>query len=506
MADPTTPNTPPASEGIPVDDDLPQPTENTKPVSNPGEKTDATTAGPAPRGQANTQQAFPVFKPLKDPWNDDEIIYAPPSEVSSRLEEAFEGMDENEKKDLVIDPQWNLALQAGLNHSPDMDFYAKLSEREKAVWCQAVEFAGRLLGISKPRIGEADNAVLRGEQALARMRAYMGLGGTFRIPLWHSGFWITIGTPGESAQIALDRQISEEKLSLGRATSGMMYSNGSVFLVEAIVQFFLDHKVSTTLKDESVDLMDRISIHDIQTLAWGLACSIYPDGFQYARAILGKTPAENRTELGLIDVAKLQWTDTGALTERQISHMANITTGAMTNESIELYRQEFKDRLERRVPVSDKMTINLTAPTVRQHITAGQVWINDIVTTTDRAFGINQDPKTRDNYIWRQGLASVLRQYRHWIKSIELGGAMVDHPETVDRMLNELSSLDPVREKIVEAVMSFAQDSTVSYIAVPTVDEREEKHLPHAPHLLPIDALTTFFTLLKQKLQKVMTR
>lgn len=455
----------------------------------------------------HVRQDFPVFEELKDPWNDNAITLTVPGEQSGVLEETLEGFSKGEQASLSRDEKWIAHAGIGIHHQPRLDMFDKLSEREKSDWRQVIKHGERVLGITKPKIGDADNAILRGEAAMLRARAYMGLGGQYRVPLWNSGFWVTVVTPGDEAILELDRKLAEEKIALGRATSGLLFSNASVFIVDHVVQFVMNHLVSSTLKDSSREnLLKWLTIHDIQHLAWGMACAIWPNGFQYARAVLGATPAQNKVVEGKINVSKLQWIDYGSLTEWQIKHMANITIGSMTNEEMERYQKEFTIRSERQIKVNDNVRLNLHVPSVEAHLLSGQKWVNNIVTMTNRVFGMDQDDDERNAYVTNQGKATMLRQYGHWVKSVELGDAQVVDVEDIEDQLSLYSSDDAARDLIMNEVIKYAEDTTAAFIAVPTVDEREELRYPRMPHLLPIDALTAFFTLLRQKLPQILAR
>lgn len=459
----------------------------------------------------HVNQRYPVLDPLSDPWNDDAVALMIPGETRRRVEEVLNTMSDGEQQAIAENARWMATAGAGLADTPLADMNASLSDREGSLWEQVVHVNGRALGISRPKIGDGDNAILRGTAARTRMRSQLGMGTEYRVPLWHSGFWITVRSPGEDQLLELDRKLSEEKIALGRATTGLLYSNASVFNVNHITQFVLDQIVSTTLKNGTRTNIERlISIHDIQTLAWGMACAVWPNGFQYARAILGKVPAENRVVEGKINVSKLQWTDTAAFTETQLAHMANITTGAMTDDAVIGYQKTFAKRMERRVELRDGTAVTLQVPSLQDHVTVGQRWVNDIVTMTDKVFGMDQDPDARRAYISNQGKATMLRQYAHWIKYAEMGTSSTDQEnrdeEALAGILDDLSSDDTIRNAILKAVSVYAEDTTVSFIAVPTADEREENIFAPHPHLLPLDALSTFFTLLRQKLQLILMR
>lgn len=462
---------------------------------------------PAREPNPNVEQGFPVYVPLTDPWNDDAITLVVPDEQAGRLESTLESYSKGDQENLAKDERWISAAGMGIAMQPRLDMNDKLDERTGSKWRQVVTHNNKALGITKPKLGDDDNAILSGERALQRTRAYMGLGGQYRIPLWNSGFWITVKTPGDDAILELDRKLAEEKIALGRATAGLLFSNASVFIVDHVTRFVLDHMVSSTLKDSSHEnIIRRISIHDIQHLAWGMACSIWPNGFQYARAVLGDTPEKNRVVEGKINVSKLQWIDIASLTDWQIKHMANITIGSMTNDDLERYQKDFTIRGERRISLNENVHVNLGVPSMDEHLVSGQKWVNGIVTMTNRVFGMDQDDTARNTYVTNQGKATLLRQYGHWVKSVELGTGLVTDLDTIEKQLDLFSSDDVARDLIMNEVIKYAEDTTVAFIAVPTVDEREEQKFPRMPHLLPIDALTTFFTLLRQKLPQILTR
>ncbi|WP_321936375.1 hypothetical protein [Paraburkholderia sp. J8-2] len=222
------------------------------------------------------------------------------------------------------------------------------------------------------------------------------------------------------------------------------------------------------------------------------------------------TDSPNRVVEGTINVSKIQWNDTAAFSEAQLAHMANITTGSMSDDAVLAYQKAFTKRMERRVELRDGTSAPLQVPSLQEHVLVGQRWVNDIVTMTDKVFGMDQDPDARRAYFSNQGKATMLRQYAHWIKFAEMGTNSTDQEtrgeESLAGILDDLSADDTIRDAILKAVIQYAEDTTVSFIAVPTVDAREENIFPRHPHLLPIDALSTFFTLLRQKLPLILMR
>jgi hypothetical protein len=470
-------------------------------------------AGPTYRDRGDSEHVlreYSVLKPLQDPWDDEAPTMYLSAAPRSEVKEVLESLSESKQNDIGRNQEWVAATGIGMFHAPAGDFHSDLTEREGSAWRQAVKREdGRVMALTRPPKYADTDTILTGAAAVARMNSILSIGGTYRIPLWHSGFWITLRAPSDGRLLELDRMMAEEKIQLGRQTSGLLYSNESVFQLARLVNFALDHLESTTLKDGSrKNIMEMMDCHDAQTLAWGLACAIWPNGFQYARAILGKTPAENKVIKGLVNVSKLQWIDTNSLTDKQIRHMSRVKEGCITNEEIAAYKNEFRNR-ERQIVLDENARVNLGVPSIAEHIERGQSWVNSIVVNNDRAFGMDQDEAVRNSFLNQQANATILRQYGHWVKSIELGNGVTGEGDrgTVDDLLDRLSQEDRYRNLLMNGIIQYCEDTTFCFIGVPTANDAEEDGRPaDRKHVLGVDIFAYFFTLLRSKLQQIATR
>lgn len=478
------------------------------------EADDATAAeGPtyADRGEARSvEQEFPIFKPLSGDWDEDAPTMRTPAAPGSEVKKVLTSLSDTKQADLGRNQEWVDTTAEALYHTPRGDFHSELSDREGSMFKQVARREdGKLMTIARPPKYSDSDTIVAGAQAIARMNSILSIGGTYRIPLWHSGFWITLRAPSDAKLLELDRMMAEEKISLGRQTSGLLYSNESVFQLARLVNFALDHLESTTLKDSSrANILDQMDAHDAQSLAWGLACTIWPNGFQYARAVLGKTESEHKVIKGLVNVSKLQWIDTANLNDKQIRHMSRVKESCMTNEDIAAYKEQFRHR-ERQIVIDEHVRLNLHVPSIAEHINRGQSWVNSIVVNNDRVFGMDQDEAVRNSYLNQQANATILRQYGHWVKSIELGSGVTKEGDrdTVDDLLDRLSQDDRYRNKVMNDVIQYCEDTTFCFIGVPTANDMEEDGKPaNRKHVLGVDIFAYFFTLLRAKLQQIATR
>lgn len=457
-----------------------------------------------------TRQDFETYYPstssgVADPAEGELLIL--PSDTNKR----FDRYDEerpNEELSTVAEQHWAQTLMDGeLTRPLDEQFDSAVS-REGSDWAQAIQKEGHTLMAARPRLNAPGESMLTGTRAVHRVRALLGLGSIIWVPLWESGFWMAFRAPAEGDLLDLLRRLSDEKITLGRRTYGLAFANSSSFISRDLLEFALSHQHDCTLKPE-LDVRKFIRVHDLQTIAWAMACVVFPKGFQYSRSILSGEGTEKREVKGLLNVSKLQFVDRSRLSEWQVTHMAKRVGNTMTSDMMERYQAEFKTG-ERRVMLEENLYMVLAVPTADQYLVSGAKWVDGIADMVDRAFQQPPSDEARDRYISHRGKATVMRQFGHWVKSlIEVNGdqeIVYDKPETVDQLLDTLSEIDPIRKTYFEAIHKYIDDTTVSVIATPTVDESEEMKLPRYPHLVPIDAQYTFFTLLAQKNSRVAAR
>ncbi len=404
--------------------------------------------------------------------------------------------------------RWVDTLQAGEFTRPRKGAFDKAVNRPFGKWRQSVRSEGAGdLSAARPRLATPGDAMLTGARAVQRVRGILGLGSMIQIPLWHSGFWLTLRAPLEGDLLDFHRRVADAKVSLGRKTYGLVFANSAAYIAQDLVNFAMDHLHDATVKS-TVDIRKHIKIHDLQAIAWGMACVIWPKGFQYARSVLSGEGQEKQEFKGLLNLTKLLFVDTSQFTPWQVAHMSRRQGNTMTDEMLERYQSEF-EVTERKIQLENGLSMTLKVPSIDEYFTAGDLWISSITNMVDRAFQQPPTDEARDRFISHYGKASVMRQFSHFVKDLQEDG---DHPlifndaETINQLLETLSQVDSIRKVFFDAVHDFTDDTNRAVIATPTVNESEELKLPRFPHLMPIDSLYTFFTLLVQKSDRIAGR
>jgi hypothetical protein len=408
--------------------------------------------------------------------------------------------------------EWVGTLNSGLANLAYADGLTSTVKREDAVFEQKVTSPeGPLTGLTPP-LKMREGIRYTGESARLRIRSALNMGTLFSLPLWHSGFWITLKAPSEGALLELFRRIDTEKVTLGRASYGLMFSNGSSYTTKLLLDFILDHQYETSVKlKEGEDLRSLIRVPDLSLLIWGIACAIWPSGFAYQRSCIANPDKCKHVIREKLNLTKLLMTDTTALTQRQISHMTKRQRGSVDSDDVGRYVSEFIRGQKCKVALTEELSVVLRVPTAAEHIDAGYRWINAIEETYGAS--MTQAEGTRNDYLISQGKATVMRQYAHFVQGIEVAGELYDELEDIEEVLNELTANDAIRNTFLDKTAVFLDDSIVSLVAIPTFkcpncagEQHSHKEMARYPSLIPLDVSQTFFTLLVQRLMKIEER
>lgn len=465
-----------------------------------------------PEGKQNFNIQVPYSKPLTSEFKYTEETAYMPSASNKQTEAKIKDIPRTSLAETKEGKEWVGAINAGTETVVYSDGFEKAANRDDANWEQGVSSAQGILTAASVTFKQDQGTKFTGESARVRIRQALKLGTIFNVPLWHSGFWIRIKAPGEGALLDLYRQINADKIRLGRASYGLMFSNNTSYSSRILLDFVIEHMYESSLSiAEGDSIRNYIKTPDLPLLLWGLACSIYPNGFQYTRACITDPVKCNHVVKEKLDLSKLQWTDSSALTKHQLNHMTKRQRGSMTIESLARYQEEFIRGQNRKVQLSDQVSITLKIPTIVEHIDSGYRWVNAIEESYGKA--LIQDVNKRDDFLLSQGRATVMRQYGHFVESIEVDGETYNDIDTIEGTLDDLTCSDELRDAFMDKVTEYLDESLVSMIAIPTYtcpkcggDQVSSKEHKRHANLIPLDISQTFFTLLVSRLRKIERR
>lgn len=398
---------------------------------------------------------------------------------------------------------WNEALvSASTSTTYRNGAFASSVAREDAYWRQYLKSDNGNFAFLTPKHGESGTPYT-GDKAMLRIRALVGYGGLLQIPLFHSGFWISLTAPADGALLELRRRLIQEKIDLGRLTFGLVFSNEQAYLNSWMYDFCIEHLYDTTARvDSPTELRELIKVQDLNVLFWGLACLAWPRGFDYVRPLTSAEGVENyETISAKINMAKLLWVDNASFSKDQAAFMSRRQRGSVTVDEIKKYQAGFVPSLAagRVVEVNENLSLVIASPTAHDYITDGEVWISNIVRTVDTTFTTTAPTdEDRAMAIDQQSRAARLRNIGSWVKAVVAGGVEETSRELINGTLEVLSQDDEYSKIVRTAVDKFIDDSTRVLIAIPTTNGKESG-IPRFSNLIPVDVINTFFTLLAQR-------
>jgi len=194
--------------------------------------------------------------------------------------------------------------------------------------------------------------------------------------------------------------------------------------------------------------------------------------------------------------------------------MAKLQPRSMTKQSVQQYCDEFISRgpwaVNVKTPSADVKFI-LKSPTALQHIQASYNWVNGIEETYPQSLGI--DTKERQKFLLNQGRASLMRQYEHYVQSIQINDILIDDAEGISGTLEDMSGDEQIRTEFLKAVAKYIDDTVVSMIAIPSFTcpacgSQQNIGRPDTPHpnRIPLSVERLFFLLLALQVGEIESR
>lgn len=466
----------------------------------------------------NVLNVSPVFrdKPAdsKEAEDDPYHISALPCDVST-FQSLIEAYPPHDFELGNLSRQWSYEVQQGAALLQYGDFFTRSLARPDSKWAQRAPYGAATLGPMRS-VPDAKSGgpgmKLSGDSAVGRIAYHLGFGSSTTIPLWHSGFWVTLRSPTLEARLELQRRLDFAKVDLGRATGGLAFSNVSVYVKSYLADFALAHLVTTNVRYTNIqDLKDLILSTDIPALIWGMLTTQYPSGYAYHQPCVNDPSKCQHVVREIIDLNKIFFVDTASLTESQLRHMAD----RKRYEPADLKTYQDQHRYTRLgvfdvTGPSGSIKVELKVPSITEYISAGVAWVDGIINDMERGFQSDLQGNRRKEYILERSRVTNLCEYSHWVNKIVLpGGEEIDDVETIRKTLATISGEPAFSTVFFEKVKEYIEETTIALVALPKFDcpvcgaspTVEEKH---HPYLNPIDVETLFFTLGAQRIVKAM--
>lgn len=441
-----------------------------------------------------------------------------PSGYSDELEKLAENLP---NIDIAVGENarnWADNIIQSANLIPTRETFKKTLNKINATWSNVIEVNNLTYRSAVPKVVTNGTSAITGERANLTAMNFLGIGSLFTTALYHSGFWVTFKPVPDEVMIEFNRLILEDKITAGRNTYGLALSNMAAITINRIFDLMVSYIYSTTLKPEvtkKFTLGELIDVRDIYSMIWGFMAAQYPRGFNYERSCIADPQKCQHVYKARINLGLLQWVNTNELSDKQKIHMHNRVENSMDLESIKRYTADF-------APISVRcnkyfegtpreFSITIKVPKVNEYIKAGMEWVDRITDLVNKA--MEKDASTRDKVglINTHCNATLMRQYVHWIDSIEIAGNTHTDKETIEILANTFSAHTEILDQFIDNVLNFIDDSSIVVIAVPNHNcpacgaKQTDTH-KHIDYLIPIDVQRLFFDLSRLRIQRLTLR
>ena len=419
-------------------------------------------------------------------------------------------------------------LTDGLRVTVRNNMLVKALLNKEAKWEQEPKYADKVLSIRELAMGSnKPGGKITGAAAAARFYTELGLGGLIQIPLWHSGFHITLKAIKETELADLMIRIANNHISLGRDTNTLIFSNYSVVLIRLVMEFVTRHIQSCTLDIPNInDITKFIKIQDIQPIINGLIQSIYLKGFNDVRTCINSLDIEKADGkpkctfkmTSLVDPKKLLWLDRRALTDKHMEHMLKRGPNTVTENEVLEYQSTLNVNKIKNVKINTDngklLTFTLNTPYLNEHITSGERWIKDVIVLTEKLFTEDLDIEEKNIRVRKTSKMTLLNVYKHFIKAISLeDGSTVDEESDIVDLLEIITVDKTAFKEILNAIKEYIDNNIIALVAIPNFKcpecnalQNESSTNKTFKDLIPINVLELFFDLSTLKSSAVSER
>lgn len=472
--------------------------------------------------QQNVTQPKPMFEKLTpEQFGKGEQVALPPADPETMIKASVVTDRQG-----AYDPDWYASVAEAQQYQYDAGEFRDGLEDPKRKWSNTLDVDGKSYfphRLSAPSFGEN----ITGDRALMFVNSHLGLGTPVRIPFYNSGFWLTVRTPLEPTLLSLLRNLSESRVTLGRSTYAMSFSNNMLHTVEEVYNVLESHISNSTLADNK-DLLDVISINDIPTMMLALASAMYPNGFDYSRPCIADPSKCQHVTTGRLLVNRTLQVDSSRLNEAQMRHMANISKRWCSKEAALGYQKQFQASSKRVITLTSvaglRLRVTLKAPSLRAYLESARDWASMIENAANTALGLDSSVKEKNDYMSDVAASINMRSLSHWVETVEVVTDTTSEtsPITDRDGIEKITAHSITRDTeltrgLIEGVRDFAADTTVAIVGISNYvcekcnssqfDVRDaEGNVVETPAIISLDISTTFFSLLRQRASLIRAR
>lgn len=469
-----------------------------------------------PRVNYKIELTRPIFKVLTEERKKKNNESAPLMAFqSSKLEAQWKKwlpIDDDDNNDQTR--EWAEVAIPATQGVVEKDLYTKMFDDEYAQWSQRPAVDGSKV---MPRIFDGGLGKLQGSNDLSgskfvnAIRRVRSSGASIQIPLIHSGFWIYIKPSRLIRRVALDAQRQMTRVSLGRDTSGLIFSARGALEQKDIFEFAIEHTIGANIEGFDVDLMRKhIKVPDLAIIAYACALAHHPDGYPHSIPCHHSPQTCRHVEEVLLDLSACYWANLDKLTPFQ-RRLISRRTDVKWSE-IEQYQAEGIFASGEELKINESTTFVTRIPTADEYFEEATNWADYIKENINRVLDTDV-PDNMRNMQLAQGLESTrMREYGPWISkyNVSYGDAVIStstHDDVIHALEEDSSDTD-IADGLEEKIKGYIEKITTAAIGYPqfqcpacqqglSVTDSEFSKMKFES-IVPLDPFKHFFVLMGQ--------
>ena len=322
------------------------------------------------------------------------------------------------------------------------------------------------LGLSKikPNIPTSDGPkVLSGDAALATVIARTK--GVFRIPLYNSGFWISVKPPTLSELDAFIREVDTDFKEFGRILGAHYHLIFDLFIKQKLMELVTNNIINSNFDNFKSDdaLLEVISLNDYDTIAWAFSTMMYSDGINIGVHCTNPDCAY-RDNNQYVDLSKCNYLNHDVFNADASAYMlAGFTPKTIrTAKDLHHYRTNI---LKGSKSVKDKSGDNVytfEVPTMRRFFDIGRELVENITQT------VHGEKNTTNEMLANEITYNTYKMLTPWISKL----TMLDNGTTQFITSDSKAIMESLdigygeNSTVYEDVEQFIKDSRVCYFGV----------------------------------------
>lgn len=386
-------------------------------------------------------------------------------------------------------------------------------------WRQDVTYNGYVMRMDIPRIEpRTTGEKLTGTAASNHISMLIGGGKYIRIPLFASGFWITLSTPTNNELLNLNIKLLEKKDQVGRDTAGAIFSNRQALVTEDIYEFIQKHIYECSIRNwADTDLATHIKTTDWYALVHAMSCAVFPEGYKYAIPCVYKPTDCNYVEELILNLGKMIWTDGNKVSTAQRKFMYEALSKPSTIKEIESYQTDMATANDNIVEINDNVKIALRVSSVRDLITSGNNWIRDVTTILDKLAFRDTSDEQRQYLLRSHMVINSIREYSHYVErfitTVDTADGeknfYIEEVADIESNIEKIAADNELVEIFTAGIGKFIERNIVTLVATPNFvcpqcqKPQQSDEATNHPLLVSFDALMVFTTLMARRLSLI---